>query len=258
MRRRHQSEGRKLVGPSNTTARSAVSWQVWALATALVVFSGLVYRAAANRLKRATLAPIRPPVPLSRFPTELAGWVGKDIAVPGNIQAVAQDDDFLSRLYTNNNTPQWVNLYLAYSARPRILLGHQPDVCYVGAGWILDGAEPVEVISNSSRNIPGLMYRFSTHEPECNELVVFTFYILNGKLVANQKAFSGIGWRSPNVEGNPARYVTQVQISSALENSVLAAVRDLADFIIDFFPDEDGTVNAAESVPPFGQAGAGG
>lgn len=243
---------------SNTVARSAISWPVWALAVALVVFSGLVYRAAAKRLERLLLAPISLSVPLSRFPTELADWVGKDVSVPQNILAVAQNDDFLSRLYTNNNTSQWANLYLVYSAHPRLLLGHRPDVCYVGAGWILDGAEPVEVISNSSRNIPGLMYRFSTREPECNELVVFTFYILNGKLVANQKAFSGIGWRSPNVEGNPARYVTQVQISSALENSVLAAVRDLADFIIDFFPDEDGTVNAAESVPPLGRAGAGG
>jgi len=48
--------------------------------------------------------------------------------------------------------------------------------------------------------------------------------------------------------------VAQVQISSDLENSVLAAAREMADLILGFFPDKDGRVRALENVRPAGKA----
>ena len=57
-----------------------------------------------------------------------------------------------------------------------------------------------------------------------------------------------MGWRTPNIKGNPARYVAQVQISSVVENSVLKAAQDMTEFVLEFFPDEEGFVGAVEDV----------
>ena len=72
------------------------------------------------------------------------------------------------------------------------------------------------------------------------------FYILNGQITNDESGFSGVGWRTPNITGNTARYVAQVQISSVLENSVRTAAKDMTEFVLDFFPDENGKVRATE------------
>jgi hypothetical protein len=76
--------------------------------------------------------------------------------------------------------------------------------------------------------------------------VVLNFYIVNGQLTSDERVFSGVGWRTPNIGGDPAHYVTQVQIGSILENSTRVAARDMAELILDFFPDQNGQVRAAQ------------
>jgi len=70
---------------------------------------------------------------------------------------------------------------------------------------------------------------------------------LNGQLTADENDFSGPWGRRPNIAGDPARYVAQVQISSVLENSIRTAAKDMIDLILDFLPNEDGRVIAADS-----------
>jgi hypothetical protein len=76
--------------------------------------------------------------------------------------------------------------------------------------------------------------------------VVLNFYILNGQLTASENAFSGPLGRRPNIAGDPARYVAQVQISSVLENSVRTMAKDITDSVLDYLPDETGKVQAVE------------
>jgi len=80
------------------------------------------------------------------------------------------------------------------------------------------------------------------------QIVVLNFYILNGRITADEKDFSGLLDRRPNIAGDPARYVAQVQISSVLENSIITAAKEMADVILDFLPDKDGKVKAAEFI----------
>lgn len=84
--------------------------------------------------------------------------------------------------------------------------------------------------------------------PRNDEIVVLNYYILNGEIAADESGFSGVGIRTPNIAGDPARYVTQVQISSILENSTLSAAVDFTDLILDFFPDRKGNVKAVEHI----------
>lgn len=219
---------------------------VWVLALILLILSGVGYRVLASRLKLLVGNPINLPVSLSAFPSEISNWVGQDVPISENIQRVAGTDDFLSRLYVNSTNNQWANVYIPYTARPRTMLGHRPQVCYPASGWIHDSTEPSEVISSSGRKIPCLIHHFHMPAPGYEERIVLNFYILNGQLTADESGFSGVGWRTPNIAGAPARYVAQVQISSILENSVRKAARDMTDLILDFLPDENGKVQVVE------------
>jgi hypothetical protein len=80
--------------------------------------------------------------------------------------------------------------------------------------------------------------------PMNNQKVVMNFYILNGRLTANEKDFSGFFGRRLNIAGDLARYVAQVQISSVLENSIRLMAKDIVDLILDYLPDQYGNVRA--------------
>ncbi|MHC4508786.1 MAG: exosortase-associated EpsI family protein [Planctomycetota bacterium] len=221
-------------------------WFAWILALLLLVSGGVTYRLLASRLKLVVGTPIKLPVPLEEFPKQIGHWVGRDVPIPANIQRVAGNDAFLNRSYTNKTGNQSANVYIAYTAHPRTMLGHRPQRCYIAGGWIHDGTEQETVTSSAGREIPCLIHRFHRPSPETGETVVLNFYIVNGQLTSDERVFSGVGWRTPNISGDPARYVAQVQIGSVLGNSIRSAAEDMAELILDFFPDEQGQVRAVE------------
>ena len=229
------------------TGKMPVFW-AWILTVLLLVSSGITYRVLASRLKLVVDTPIELPVPLSAFPMQIGHWTGKDVPIPTNIQRAAGNDAFLNRLFINKSSNQWANVYIAYTAHPRTMLGHRPQICYVAGGWVHEGTELTDVTSSTGREFPCLLHRFRRPSPETEETVVLNFYIVNGQLTSDERVFSGVGWRTPNIGGNPARYVTQVQISSIFENSVRSAARDIAELILEFFPDVNGKVRAIEYV----------
>jgi hypothetical protein len=220
------------------------------LACLLLICGGITYRVAASHAKSWVETPVKLPVALSNFPVRVGEWSGKDVPIPANIQRIAGNDDFLNRLYINESKNQWVNIYIAYCGRPRNMVGHQPDACYVGGGWIHDYTQPSKVFSSSGLEIPCLIHGFHRPSPETGEIVVMNFYILNGQLTNDESGFSGVGWRTPNIAGDPARYVAQVQISSVLESSVRKAAQEMTDEVLEFLPDENGKVRAAGHVYP--------
>lgn len=222
------------------------AWFVWILAVLLLISFGIAYRVLASRLQLVVGTPIKLPVPLSAFPRKVGNWTGKDVPIPQNVQRVAGNDDFLNRLYINKSNNEWANVYVAYTARPRSMLGHRPEVCYIGGGWVHDNTQRSEVISNTGRRIPCSIHRFHWPSAQYQEQVILNFYIVNGRLTSDESVFSGVGWRTPNISGDPARYVAQVQISSVLESSLRKAAADMTDLILDFFPDENGRVRGAD------------
>ena len=211
-----------------------------------LLLAGAVFRVAAFGLRQVSDAPVGLPVPLSQLPFEISGWTGQEVPISETVQRVAGNDDFVSRLYTHSVSNEWATVYVAYSARPRTMVGHRPQVCYTGSGWIHDGTDKQMVDSISGRQIPCLIHRFHKPEPQKTGIVVLNFYLVNGRLTHDESVFSGIGMRTPNIAGNAARYVAQVQISSSLEISVRSAAKDFTDLMLDYFPDENGVVRASE------------
>jgi len=218
----------------------------WALAMVLLVVIGIGYRFVATKMNVIVTTPIKLDVPLSEFPMRIGQWVGRDVPISGAVLDVAANDDYLSRLYVNESNNQWVNVYIAYTARPRTMLGHRPRVCYPANGWAHKNTEHIQVISNSGRKIRCLLHHFQKSTSESEEIIVLNYYIVNGRLTDDESVFTGIGWRTPNIDGNPARYVAQVQINSVQENSVRQAAKDVTDLVLGYFPEENGQVQSAK------------
>lgn len=219
---------------------------IWTAAVILLIISGAGYRVLASRVKVIVETPINLPVPLSAFPIKIGSWTGRDIPLSANIQRAAGNDDFINRLYVNKSDNQWANIYIAYSSRPRTMLGHRPEVCYVGGGWIHDSTQQSQFVSAEGRAVPCLIHRFHKPVPEAAETIVLNFYILNGQITNDESGFAGVGWRTPNIAGNAARYVAQIQISSVLESSVRSVAKDITDIVLELLPDSNGKVKASE------------
>jgi hypothetical protein len=222
----------------------------WLLVIVLVVSFGFVYRSLASHLKVITQNPVLLPIPLGEIPLEIGPWKGKEVPIPINIQRSAANDDFANRLYVNESSKEWVNIYVAYTARPRTMLGHRPQVCYPASGWVHDSSRKTKIVSKFGTEIPCLIHSFHTPLPQYEQRVVLNYYIVNGRFTSDESVFSGLGWRTPNIAGDPARYAAQIQISSALESSVLSAAEDTADLLADYFPDKTGQVKAERMFNP--------
>ena len=235
-----------MVDHPDSTSSGTRTCRFWLLAMLLLVVSGIAYRVVAGRMQTVAGTRIELPIPLSEFPMEVGKWVGKDVPMSKTVQKVAGNDDFFSRLYINETTGEWASIYVAYTARPRTMLGHRPQVCYRAHGWVHDGTDNITTALASGREIPCLLHRFHRSGPSRDETVVLNFYLLNGKITDDESSFDGVGWRTPNIAGNIARYAAQVQISSVLENSVRSAAREFSELIVEYFPDERGVVWIAE------------
>ena len=238
-------------GGRSKTLGKVSGWLIWILAVLCLVLSGITYRLLASHLETIFDTPISLPVPLNAFPKKVGNWVGKDLDIPNITKEYMEKhfaDDFLSRQYVNNADKTWANVYVVYcSSRPAGMLGHQPRVCYPANGWTLESIESVQIRSLNGQQIHCSIHRFNKPAPAHEQIVVLNCYILNGQITADESDFSGPFGRRPNIAGDPARYVAQVQISSVLENSVRNMARDIVDLVLSYLPDENGEVRAAET-----------
>ncbi len=215
-------------------------WFSAVVAVVLLVTAGVAYRAAAVRLYGDALTPVKLPAPLEQVPRRIGGWLGEDRPIEENIVAYMKQnfaDDYVSRHYVNAKEGVWANLYVVYcSSRPGGILGHEPTKCFPGNGWTRDGTETSRFVSSSGRPIDCLVHRFHKSAPVYQQIVVLTFYVLNGQITLNERDFSGVLGRLPNLSGDPARYVAQVQVSSTLEYSARIAAAEMADTLLAFLP----------------------
>lgn len=241
-------------------ARRAIAavWLAGVLAFVLLIGAGIAYRLAASGLQRIRDNPVALPIPLSTIPLRMDVWTGQDAILETTTDEYIRanfGDDYISRRYTNTAEGAWADVYVVYcSSYPSGLLGHRPDVCFPAHGWIRDRTTPTKITTLTGRTIECLSHQFHKAAPAYGQVSVLSFYILNGEITLRERDFSGIFDRTPNLSGNPARYVAQVQISSASEQSARLAARDLVDTILTFLPDRHGYVKAASS---FGQTDAG-
>ncbi|NLH17777.1 MAG: EpsI family protein, partial [Phycisphaerae bacterium] len=204
-----------------------------------LVGSGLVYRHYAEKWHRLLAVPVKLPRPLAEFPMQVGDWQGQDVEMSEAVKKIAGNDDYISRQYVNSRTGQSVYLYVAFSGRPRNMRGHRPQVCYKGAGWNNTESVPVTVELADGRQMEAMMHRFNRIVPSKQMVSVLNYYVVNGQVTLTEEVFTGLGFRTPNLKGNLARYVTQVQISGEQESGILAGAREICGLLESHFPRGD-------------------
>ena len=228
---------------------TAPVWVAVILAVLLLIGTGIAYRAAASGLRDVLNEPIDLPVPLSELPLDIHGWTGEELPIATTTREYMETnfaDDYISRRYMHPEKNVWADVYVVYCAsKPAGILGHQPRVCFPAHGWIHDGTTSSELKLRSGERIEVLLHQFHKPAPAYREVFVLSLWVLNGQITLSEDEFSGFFGRRPNVSGDPARYVAQVQISSTLEHSARAAARDVIETILTFLPDKEGRVKAA-------------
>jgi len=234
----------KAAGEVETARFGRAAWLAWGAVVVALIAGGISYRLVTEKIVRLSTKRIILPVPLGRIPKEIGDWTGTDEPLSPEVERIAGNDDYINRLYVRSISGEAANLYIAYSGRPRTMVGHRPQVCYVNAGWLLDWTQRTELALEGGGRLPCLLHRFELPPPKTGEVYVLNYYILNGVTTNDEDSFAGVSWRLPNINGNPAWYVTQVQMSSRSE----AALRDLAGAtvgtILEFLPDREGKVAA--------------
>ncbi len=217
----------------------------YTLVVALLLTSGIAYRVL--QAMQGDIEPVILPVALSEFPMNIDDWHGREAPISASEEKAAGCDDYISRRYSNDRTNQRASLYVAYTASPRTMLGHRPQVCMPSAGWEHEKTEKSEFVTISGIKIPCLVHRFYKPSPSTDISIVLNYYILNGNYTNDDDEFDSIGFRTPNIDGNIARYVTKVQMSARTEDSVRALAVDLAETIMTYFPDKNGVVEIVKS-----------
>jgi len=238
---------------SNEPERPAITrrvWFPWAALVCVLLVGGAGYRVFATHFLGLSAKKIVLPVPLAGIPKEIGDWRGEDRDLTPEVVRIAGNDDTVNRVYANAATGEVAGFYIAYSARPRTMVGHRPQVCYTNAGWILDGTVREELTLPDGRRLPVLVHRFHEVPPKYGAVVVLNYYILNGVTTNDESSFAGFGWRLPNIEGNPAWYVAQVQIASVSESAVRSLALATAREALDFLPDRQGNVAVAARHRP--------
>jgi len=249
---------KRISAGARSCSGKAPLWLVWILSILLLVSAGIAYRVPARRLRLLGEDPIELPVPLSEFPTEIGDWVGTDIGLRATTMEYMKDnfaDDYFSRRYISSGQNGYADLYVVYcSSRPSGILGHRPRVCYPANGWQHESTEPRRFITDGGRQIEPLLHQFFKPPPDYERMFVVSFYIVDGRITASERDFSGPFGRRPNLARDPRRYVAQVQISSTLQKSIEAATREMTDLIFEFLPEGR---NGRESGQPAEAADAG-
>lgn len=186
------------------------------VAVAMMVASGLAYRAVADLLANWTaLAPF-PRGTLAELPLRIGEWVGRDDPLDERVVEVVDADDHVSRVYAKGRG-EAVSLFIAlrrtdiaYGVPARELMPHRPEVCYPAHGWSPDGTHTGQVVAVDGSDVPVRILRFHRREVDIERVTVLTYCIVDGRRADHPAHLRPSGLRP---KGN-VRYVAQLEISS--------------------------------------------
>jgi hypothetical protein len=217
------------------TAGERVSKSLYAaafIAALLLVLSDRGYEALERRFSDAGGLKVLPKIPFEYFPRSISGWEGQDQPISDTVLKIAANDDYVCRRYVHTDNQFAASLYIAYTSEPQRMLGHRPQVCYVGSGWTHDSTVQESLTTPEGRQISLLVHRFSKKGLSEQPVTVLNYYVVNGEITADHTLFSGLKWRRPQIRNGRASYVAQVQVSSTSPQAAYALAETLSDQIL--------------------------
>ncbi|MEN6384978.1 MAG: exosortase C-terminal domain/associated protein EpsI [Phycisphaerales bacterium] len=210
-------------------------WRAWIIVLSALLIAGVIYRSAAAKQQLIESQASLITIPLKEFPLKIKDWSGEDVMTDYPIAKATGCNDYMLRVYRNADR-QWVNVYITFSAQPRKMIGHRPEVCFTASGWNIIKEAKTQFTTALGRRVPCVEFLFEKPVWPNDEMSVLNFYIFNGNLTDNHKNFSGIKWRRLKDDNEQFRYVTQIQISSSEAQAAKKAATEMTDLIINYFP----------------------
>ena len=229
------------------------SWAAAVAALALLLGSGLGYRAVASRHADWIAIPPLPAGSLAPLRLQVGDWSGEDSPLDAGTIEVLDADDHLNRLYKSRGG-EAVELFVAlrrrdvaYGVPARDLVPHRPQVCYLAHGWTPDDTYTATMEAADGSSLPVRISRFHRGDLETERVTVLSYYIIVGRRGHSPSELRASGWRPKGV----LRYVAQVEVASgdgatrrSAEGSVRAFAAESAPGILTVI------TNALEQVGP--------
>ncbi len=122
-------------------------------------------------------------LPLSTFPSGIAGWSGQDVPIDNSIREVLGQGDFVDHIYARAGQPP-VELFLAYFPSQRTGNSiHSPKNCLPGSGW--SPLESGHLQLNLPHSEPLTMNRYIVAKGAERQLVLY-WYQARNRTVASE------------------------------------------------------------------------
>ena len=184
-------------------------------ASVLMLVLGMGYRVLAARLAAPGNATPISFATMERFPMQVGDWTGKDVPLDEAIVRATDTDAHINRSYSRNNGLEFVSLYVASGVKARDLMPHQPEVCYIGAGWTRTDKRSIEIPLSDGTELPCNVMQFSRGTLTTKKVVVLHYYIVDGKYSRDVSLLRSKAWKGSGT----VRYVAQVQITTTIQSN---------------------------------------
>ena len=167
---------------------------------------------------------------LDSFPINIGDWKGLDIPLEDEIARGTGTDAHLNRRYAHNDTSKIISLYIGCGGRTAEIVYHQPNVCYIGAGWTIEEQHSLDLPLNDSKKLPCTIYQFVRNELNKERAIVLHYWIADGQFCRDASLLRSRVWRITS----KVNYIAQVQIISPVRTSTVdSAEKVVSEFAID-------------------------
>jgi len=117
----------------------------------------------------------------------------------------------INRIYSRDNSSEYISLYIAYGVRARDLMPHRPEVCYEGAGWTRIDKHSLQLPLSDGMELPCMILKFSRGTLNTQKTVLLNYYIVDGDYCRDVSLLRSKAWRGSGT----IRYVAQIQIATS-------------------------------------------
>lgn len=114
---------------------------------------------------------------LKSFPLNIDNWSGRDQELADAVQEGIEADDYLWRVYLDDDELNYLGLLVVYRKYGRRGFVHRPEMCYPAAGWTLSDKEYVTIpyAGGETRALKLLATRTTTSGETEKELLLYWF-----------------------------------------------------------------------------------
>jgi len=179
---------------------------------------------------------------LSDLPKQLAGKTATDQPIDAETLEVLGAGDFLSRVYSSDESAEPISLFIGYFPSQRTgTTIHSPKNCLPGSGWAFESSSTVML-----KDVAGKTHRIGEYviANEDNRQFVIYWYQAHGRSVSNEYMAKiylvSDAIQMNRTDGALVRVITPVRSSGQLSEAKLRAeafVRELFPALPRFIPD---------------------